>query len=993
MASSSTADLSFTGLSFEPNAKWVHSLQQPPSKALVDAFLAVPRSCFVPVAHRSKAYVDSPLEVPEFSTRLSAPHMYPMMLDPMAIERGMVCLDVGCGTGYSATLMAFLAGPTGLVIAWDTIPSSTKAAQSIQALLQSLVPPSVGRPLSQCLSPITFQTHNVFAPIPPWAKHRFHRIFVGANANAPSYMSFCEFLIPGGQMLVPCDGELVIFTLSADRTELSKRVLGNVRFGELVAHSGSSASLPSPFPTVQAFTVSNHLHPMQRSSSESRWNCDACSQVSTVRWRCDPCDFDLCCNCLDRYKISPTDAAEAERKAREQKQAAAAALRKDEEEKKAAIAAAALRKAEDQKHLAAETEHKRALAEADVERQAQLHRQETERLRAEMEKQRQELALTELTLRKQLEEARLQAETAERLKLQKEAAQLKTQQAQADEGKRLLELERRQRAAEADQLKVLADKLHLEEEAQLQAKTARLKLEAKMTHQRAQEAEPRHLISRDQRIVSVLTVNNISVEAQNKLFEVEGLDFDTLSVVELDTLIRCGVPSLKAKVLLGQLQSLVSSSLGSQATSLSSQQVVVIRHSELTYDPHRPLARGSYGCVYDAVFKGQRVAVKTLINQAGLAEFIKESEVMSSFRAPFLVRLIGITLEPQTMVMEMMEGGSLFDLLHRKKTESVDWNLQWRLLHQTALGIQYLHSQSVAHRDLKSGNILLSKDFHQVKLADFGLSRRCDADGLAGTLTSLAGTLHYMAPELLSSKSQQSSLSADIYAFAIIMWEVVFRAIPWQSVKDHATFKRQVLDCRMRPVIDESVELPIEFIEIMFQCWAHESHRRPNIGWVIFSLESCRTISPGMNPYRSTSSSSASIVIPGGKPPGASAGQHQQRDSPSPADRGTRALLMPVFQEHNILQETQYKLFSQGLDLATLQYLTVEDLEQAGVPRLVARGLFLDLQRLLNISPSIAGSSPYVPPVTHSEIIHQMEMVQQKDNPVLGEYESFSNPP
>ena len=412
----------------------------------------------------------------------------------------------------------------------------------------------------------------------------------------------------------------------------------------------------------------------------------------------------------------------------------------------------------------------------------------------------------------------------------------------------------------------LAETKKAEEEAALQ-----LAQRSKEDADRKEAERQRHIAQRDREIVDILNSMTISAPIQDKLFDEEGLDRQFLSFLSLEMLGRSGVfPEIKARALLQRLQSLTSPSyssstssslssattIASSSSSPTSQTVIIIRHSELTYDPHRPLAKGSFGCVYDATFKGQRVAVKTLFSPEGQAEFLRESEVMSSLRAPYLVCLIGITLEPQTMVMELMEGGSLFDLLHRKKTVPLSWAMQWKMLHQIAQGIQSLHSQSVAHRDLKSGNILLSEDFQQIKLADFGLSRRCDDDGMAGTLTSLAGTLPYMAPELLSSTASQSSLSADIYAFAIIMWEVGFRTIPWQSTKDIEMLKRQVRDAQMRPVIDESVGLSTDFIQLMLQCWAHESHQRPVIDSVILSLDLCRTIAPGMNPYHSVFSSS-----------------------------------------------------------------------------------------------------------------------------------------
>ena len=53
------------------------------------------------------------------------------------------------------------------------------------------------------------------------------------------------------------------------------------------------------------------------------------------------------------------------------------------------------------------------------------------------------------------------------------------------------------------------------------------------------------------------------------------------------------------------------------------------------------------------------------------------------------------------------------------------------------------------HRDLKPANLLLSEDRRSLVIADFGLAKHCDLSMRTGRTTDKAGTLHYMAPELL----------------------------------------------------------------------------------------------------------------------------------------------------------------------------------------------------------------------------------------------------
>lgn len=92
------------------------------------------------------------------------------------------------------------------------------------------------------------------------------------------------------------------------------------------------------------------------------------------------------------------------------------------------------------------------------------------------------------------------------------------------------------------------------------------------------------------------------------------------------------------------------------------------------------------------------------------------------------------------------------------------------------------------HRDLKSLNLLLTEpitgpnDFVQVKVSDFGLSRGFDAESSTkNNLTGMAGTYHWMAPEVLSSKPY--STKADVYSYGIVLWEILSRCTPFKGMK------------------------------------------------------------------------------------------------------------------------------------------------------------------------------------------------------------------
>jgi len=100
------------------------------------------------------------------------------------------------------------------------------------------------------------------------------------------------------------------------------------------------------------------------------------------------------------------------------------------------------------------------------------------------------------------------------------------------------------------------------------------------------------------------------------------------------------------------------------------------------------------------------------------------------------------------------------------------------LAESIACGSNYLHSLGLLHRDLKPGNILMSRD-GKPKLADFGLATINGAGG--GQHTVAAGTLRYMAPEVMQSTSY--GFKADVFSFGIILWQLlVWRPRPYEHI-------------------------------------------------------------------------------------------------------------------------------------------------------------------------------------------------------------------
>jgi serine/threonine protein kinase len=137
----------------------------------------------------------------------------------------------------------------------------------------------------------------------------------------------------------------------------------------------------------------------------------------------------------------------------------------------------------------------------------------------------------------------------------------------------------------------------------------------------------------------------------------------------------------------------------------------------------------------------------------------------------------------------------------------------------TARGMVYLHSRSIIHRDVKSGNLLLDES-GCIKVADFGLAR---AHGPTSNLLTLVGTYPYMAPELLDNQAYNNSV--DVYSFGIVMWECLTRDEPFRG---HSPMQIVATLLRgERPKLPASPALPSSYVRLLMECWATQPERRP----------------------------------------------------------------------------------------------------------------------------------------------------------------------
>ncbi|KAJ7513312.1 hypothetical protein O6H91_04G117000 [Diphasiastrum complanatum] len=193
------------------------------------------------------------------------------------------------------------------------------------------------------------------------------------------------------------------------------------------------------------------------------------------------------------------------------------------------------------------------------------------------------------------------------------------------------------------------------------------------------------------------------------------------------------------------------------------------------------IGKGGNGVVYRADMpNGETVAVKRLKKGGHMGGsddhgFSAEIQTLGKIRHRNIVKLLGCCSDGEInlLIYEYMPNGSLGELLHGKRSEMLDWKTRYNIAVQAANGLCYLHHDCfplIVHRDVKSNNILLDSNF-EAHVADFGLAKSFQDSGKSESMSSVAGSWGYIAPEY--AYTLKVNEKSDIYSFGVVLLELI----------------------------------------------------------------------------------------------------------------------------------------------------------------------------------------------------------------------------
>ena len=244
----------------------------------------------------------------------------------------------------------------------------------------------------------------------------------------------------------------------------------------------------------------------------------------------------------------------------------------------------------------------------------------------------------------------------------------------------------------------------------------------------------------------------------------------------------------------------------------------------------KQLGAGGMGIVYLATHEptDKKVALKVLTPALSadvklLKRFEREIDILKKMSHPNIVKYYGggTTNGQRYYAMEFVDGGSLQDVLKKRKRLTVEQAIQ--VGRHLCSALEHAHNAGIIHRDLKPANLFINKK-GRLKLGDFGIARDTEATALTAAGKTV-GTYAYMAPEQIHGNSPISR-KTDLYAVGCLLYETLTGETPFVA-ENPAEMLMQHLNDDPYNVREKNADCPVWLDELIDRMLSKNVDDRP----------------------------------------------------------------------------------------------------------------------------------------------------------------------
>lgn len=254
------------------------------------------------------------------------------------------------------------------------------------------------------------------------------------------------------------------------------------------------------------------------------------------------------------------------------------------------------------------------------------------------------------------------------------------------------------------------------------------------------------------------------------------------------------------------------------------------------YEIKQQIGTGSYGVVYkvqkdNKVYVLKQIPINPNSTISQIDSVKNEAKILSSLKSKYVVEYYDSFEENNCLniIMEYCEGGDLGTYISNyqkmNSNTSLNEDFIWKVFIQICFGLYDIHKQNILHRDLKSLNIFLTKEF-QVKIGDLGVARVLQNTQYASTFI---GTPLYLSPEICEEKPYNEK--SDVWALGCILYEMASFKHPFNA-KNQAALFLKILNGKYEPL---STKIPIDIKKMIERLLEKNYFKRPSMKEILLS--------------------------------------------------------------------------------------------------------------------------------------------------------------